>query len=164
MHNIWLGLTRTCKANANRCFQWDDHSELILYNNWSDKQWDEPNNIGGYQNCVYMQWPDKMWLDGNCDDMRNVICEMVGTNPVVVLPPVVPPPTPVVVLPPVVAPPTPVVVVPPVIVPPTPVVIPATPPIPAPPPIVAVKPRPTWATVKAKIVPPKSKFAPVDKI
>ena len=92
MHNIWLGLTRNCKANSNRCFKWDDSSELIVYNNWSDKQWDEPNNLGGYQNCVYMQWPDKMWLDGNCDDMRNVVCEIVGNGPVFVPPPPLAPP------------------------------------------------------------------------
>ena len=86
---MWLGITRTCKANANRCFQWDDHSGLILYDNWSNKKWDEPNNIGGYQNCVYLQWMDKMWLDGNCDDMRNVVCEMDGVIPVTKPPPVV---------------------------------------------------------------------------
>ena len=85
-----------------------------MYNNWSNKEWDEPNNIGGYQNCVYMQWPDKMWLDGNCDTMRNVICEMIGIAPVVLpAPPVVVPP---VVVPPVVTPPT--VVIPPTYVPP----------------------------------------------
>merc|ERR1719167_1615029 len=93
LHNIWLGLTRNCKANSNRCFKWDDSFALIGYSNWSDKQWDEPNNLGGYQNCVYMQWPDKMWLDGGCDDMRNVVCEIVGNGPVFVPPPPVAPPT-----------------------------------------------------------------------
>ena len=30
-----------------------------------------------------------MWLDGNCDDMRNVVCEIPGITPVTNPPPVV---------------------------------------------------------------------------
>ena len=52
-----------------------------MYDNWSSAKWDEPNNIGGYQNCVYLQWPDKKWLDGDCDDMRNTLCEMLPIPP-----------------------------------------------------------------------------------
>ena len=70
-------MQRNCKGNAKRCFKWDDGAPLLVYDNWLDKKRDEPNNIGGYQNCVYLQWPDKQWLDGDCDDMRNVICEIM---------------------------------------------------------------------------------------
>ena len=52
-----------------------------MFDNWYSRKWDEPNNMGGYQNCVYLQWPDKQWLDGDCDDMRNTVCEILPTLP-----------------------------------------------------------------------------------
>jgi len=78
LHSIWLGLVRSpkCKSNINSCFQWEDEAALGPLANWYSGKWLEPNNMGGYQNCVYMNWPDKAWLDGDCDDKRNVLCEL----------------------------------------------------------------------------------------
>ena len=78
LHAVWLGLVRSpqCKSNINSCFKWEDEAALGPFHNWYGGKWVEPNNIGGYQNCVYMTAPDKTWLDGDCDDNRNVLCEL----------------------------------------------------------------------------------------
>jgi len=78
LHSVWLGLVRSpkCKSNIMSCFKWEDEATLGSFHNWYAGKWMEPNNIGGYQNCVYMNWPDKQWFDGDCDDKRHVLCEL----------------------------------------------------------------------------------------
>ncbi|XP_066275510.1 alpha-N-acetylgalactosamine-specific lectin-like [Branchiostoma lanceolatum] len=78
--HFWFGLHDQRKEGS---FEWVDGSALGTYNYWGPKQ---PNNYGGYQDCVHYRYHTNMfekdkWNDASCHKSYPFLCQAVPGRP-----------------------------------------------------------------------------------
>nr|CAB3263945.1 macrophage mannose receptor 1 [Phallusia mammillata] len=66
---VWLGLN---DVNSEDRWQWSDGSP-VNFVVWAK---DEPNNQAGNEDCVDFHPRKKGWMDSNCNNLRNWICQI----------------------------------------------------------------------------------------